>query len=86
VQGALERVNGILLARPGGEFVGPEQFGEYDQAVLDILQDEFSLGHLAFVSGLDFGHSDPMFVIPQGVKAEIDFEEHSLSICESAVV
>ncbi len=85
VQGVLERMRGILLGRPGGEQINPEQFSEYDQAVLDILQGEFSLGHLCYISGLDFGHSDPMFVVPQGILAEADFDQKSLSLLESAV-
>lgn len=85
VQGVLERMRGILLGRPGGEEINPKQFAEYDQAVLDILQGEFSLGHLCYISGLDFGHSDPMFVVPQGILAQADFEKKSLSLLESAV-
>lgn len=86
IQGVLERLNGILLGRPGGELVTQDQFSEYDDAVLDILQNEFSLGHLTYVSGLDFGHTDPMMVIPQGVRIRIDSDQSRLYSTESGVV
>jgi len=35
---------------------------------------------------MDFGHTDPMFVLPYGVKAEINCETQQIRILESAVV
>jgi muramoyltetrapeptide carboxypeptidase LdcA involved in peptidoglycan recycling len=34
----------------------------------------------------DFGHTDPMFVVPYGVEAEIDCGEERFSIVEGALV
>jgi muramoyltetrapeptide carboxypeptidase LdcA involved in peptidoglycan recycling len=34
---------------------------------------------------MDFGHTDPMFVIPYGVMAEFDCERNALNIVEPAV-
>jgi muramoyltetrapeptide carboxypeptidase LdcA involved in peptidoglycan recycling len=38
------------------------------------------------VAAIDFGHTDPFFVLPYGVKAEIDCDARTCSIVESAVV
>jgi muramoyltetrapeptide carboxypeptidase LdcA involved in peptidoglycan recycling len=82
--GILERLSGILLGRPGGE-VPPEQFEDYDQAVLQVVVSEENLVDLPIVSGMDFGHTDPMFVLPYGLEAEIDCGARQFSILEGAV-
>jgi muramoyltetrapeptide carboxypeptidase LdcA involved in peptidoglycan recycling len=83
--GVLERLGGILLGRPGGE-MPPEKFVEYDDAVREVVRDEQGLTGLPIVTNMDFGHTDPMFVLPYGVLAEIDCEHRQFSILENAVV
>jgi muramoyltetrapeptide carboxypeptidase LdcA involved in peptidoglycan recycling len=34
---------------------------------------------------MDFGHTDPMFVLPYGVEAEIDCDAQMFTIVENAV-
>jgi muramoyltetrapeptide carboxypeptidase LdcA involved in peptidoglycan recycling len=81
--GILKKLSGILFARPGGA-VPPESFKEYDKAILRVVTEEEGLRDIPVVTNLDFGHTDPMFVIPYGVEAEIDCEEKRFSILESA--
>jgi muramoyltetrapeptide carboxypeptidase LdcA involved in peptidoglycan recycling len=83
--GALGELSGLLFGRPGGS-VPPERFIEYDQAALQVIADEEGLTDLPIISGMDFGHTDPMFVLPLGVQAEIDAGAHTFSIVEAAVV
>jgi len=82
--GVLKRLSGILFGRPGGN-VPIEKFEEYDQAILRVVREEEGLTNLPVISNMDFGHTDPMFVFPYGVKAEIDCEEQRFSILENAV-
>jgi muramoyltetrapeptide carboxypeptidase LdcA involved in peptidoglycan recycling len=83
--GVLKQLSGILLGRPGGE-VPPERFGEYDEVILQVVAEEEGLMELPIVTGMDFGHTDPMFVLPYGVQAEIDCDRQRLAIVEAAVV
>ena len=82
--GVLHKLSGILFARPGGQ-IPPEKFKEYDKAILRVVSGEEGLGDLPVVTNMDFGHTDPMFVIPYGIEAEIDCKEQQFSILESAV-
>ncbi len=82
--GILHKLSGILFARPGGQ-IPPEKFKEYDKAILRVVSGEEGLGDLPVVTNMDFGHTDPMFVIPYGIEAEIDCKEQQVSILESAV-
>ena len=47
--------------------------------------DEADLPDLAVVSGMDFGHTDPMLVLPYGITARIDCDTREVSIPEAAV-
>ena len=89
--GILERLSGILFARPGGEikFTKPDykilvqehiaQFDEFDTALIEVCK-EYGRDDLPIVSRLDFGHSWPMFTIPFGSTAKIDPERKQIEI------
>ena len=83
--GVLPRLAGILFGRPGGP-IPPEMFPEYDQVLLQVVADEAGLTDLPIITGMDFGHTDPMFVLPHGIQAELDCERQQFSIVENAVV
>jgi muramoyltetrapeptide carboxypeptidase LdcA involved in peptidoglycan recycling len=84
-QGILRRLSGLLFGRPGGQ-VGAEHFAEYDQAILEVCVEEEGLTELPIVTGLDFGHTDPMLVLPCGVEMQIDCSNKQLTIPENAVI
>lgn len=83
--GILERLSGILLGRPGGD-VDPQTFGEYDDALCKAVREEYGLNDMPIVTNMDFGHTDPMFVIPMGVKVCIDSAKREIAIDEAAVI
>ena len=84
-QGILDSVAAILVGRPGGDQIPLAAHQEYDDVVLRVVRDEFGLA-TPIVAAMDFGHTDPFFVLPYGVKAEIDCDARRFSIVESAVV
>jgi muramoyltetrapeptide carboxypeptidase LdcA involved in peptidoglycan recycling len=82
--GILPQLSGILFGRPGG-IISPDTFPDYDQAILQVVNDELGLTDLPIITHMDFGHTAPMFVLPYGVQAEIDPEKRAFSIVENAV-
>ncbi len=82
--GILRQLAGILFGRPGGE-IPLDKFEQYDRAILQVVQHEEGLTELPVITNMDFGHTSPMFVLPYGVQAEIDFENRRFSIVENAV-
>jgi len=82
--GILKKLSGILFGRPGGE-LPLERFQEYDEVFYQVITEEEGLSQLPVITYMDFGHTDPMFVLPYGVKAEIDCETRRFAILESAV-
>lgn len=83
--GILQRLAGILFGRPGGE-IPVRQFEEYDEALLQVVAREEGLDSLPIISRMDFGHTDPMFVLPYGVQAEIDCDRRQFAVREPAVM
>ena len=82
--GILKRLSGILFGRPGGD-ISPDRFKEYDEVFQQVVTEE-GLSELPIVTHMDFGHTDPMFVLPYGVKAEINCDAQKFRILENAVV
>jgi muramoyltetrapeptide carboxypeptidase LdcA involved in peptidoglycan recycling len=82
--GILERVAAILFGRPGGQ-ISPDKFAAYDEAILTVVRDEQKL-QTPIVTQMDFGHTDPAFILPYGILAEIDSERRQLSLLESPTV
>ncbi len=80
----LEGLSGILLGRPGGG-VDPNTFHAYDTALCETVREEYGLNEIPIVTNMDFGHTDPMFVIPIGMKVQIDSTRQEIAIDEAAV-
>ncbi len=83
--GILKEICGILFGRPGGQ-VPVEQFDAYDEAILQVVVDEERLTDLPVITRMDFGHTDPMTVLPLGIDCEIDCDAQHVRIKENAVV
>ena len=63
-----------------------EVFSKYDDALCRTVREEFGFQDLPIVTNMDFGHTDPMFVIPIGMRIRIDSFKHQISIDEPAVI
>ena len=84
-QGILERVAAILIGRPGGHQLSIADHQAYDDGVLGVVRHELGLA-TPIIAGMDFGHTDPFFVVPYGVRCGIDCDAQRFSIVEGAVV
>lgn len=82
--GVLPRLAGILFGRPGGD-APLETFDAYDEAIVQVVTREEGLTDLPIVTRMDFGHTDPMFVLPYGIEAEVDCDLKTFAILEAAV-
>lgn len=82
--GLLSRLSGLIFGRPGGG-VPIAAFDDYDQAILQVVAGEQGLTDLPIITRMDFGHTDPMCVLPYGVTARIDCERRQFAIIEPAV-
>lgn len=82
VQGGLDSLAGLLVGRPRD--YTPAESEELDDVVVQVLG-EFGRDDLPVVSGLDFGHTDPQWILPNNVLARIDPGARSIALREPAV-
>jgi muramoyltetrapeptide carboxypeptidase LdcA involved in peptidoglycan recycling len=92
-QGILERISGLLFARPGNEAFNSKEeeqtwlskYTKFDEAILKGLK-EFGRMDMPVVTNMDYGHTVPQLILPYGVKAEINPAKKTVSLLESGVV
>jgi muramoyltetrapeptide carboxypeptidase LdcA involved in peptidoglycan recycling len=81
--GALNEARGILYGRPHDD--DEASFQAYDDALLLVLG-ELGLSSLPVITRMDFGHTDPKFILPLGIEAEIDCDRQQIRFLESATI
>lgn len=80
ITGALDKIKGIIWGKPLDE----EHFDEYKTAIKKVMK-EFGKEDLPVICNMNFGHTEPKICLPYGALAEINCNDVSFSILESAV-
>ncbi len=75
-----KKQKGIIFGKPKDE----QYYEEYKQEILQVMK-EHNLEDLPILYNLNFGHTEPKFILPYGAMAEINCENESFSILESGV-
>ncbi|MCI4369724.1 MAG: LD-carboxypeptidase [Thermoplasmata archaeon] len=83
VSGILDRIAGLLVGRPRGYTADAR--AELDRRLRDVVVEEFGLTDLPVVTGLDFGHTDPQWVLPLGVRARIEPDGPTFTLLQPGV-
>jgi muramoyltetrapeptide carboxypeptidase LdcA involved in peptidoglycan recycling len=81
--GALGQLAGLLLGR-ARSYSDAEKESLYE-AVARVVSFEFDRPDLPILANLDFGHTDPQWILPLNVLAEIDPKKKRFSVLESPV-
>ena len=79
-QGILQKAKGIIFGKPQDE----KYYEAYKVEILKVMK-EYGLEDLPILYNLNFGHTEPKFILPYGVNAEIDCVKGTFSILESGV-
>ncbi len=82
-QGILDVLAGIIIGRAQEK---PDHQNMYDDTIVGVIRDEFGRNDLPVLSRLNFGHTDPMFILPYGAMAKINCDTKQFSILESGTV
>ena len=81
VMGIFDRINGAVIGRPESGIY----YDEYKEVWQMILK-EAHREDLPVLYNLSFGHNEPKFIVPYGLKAKVDTENLTFEILESAVI
>ncbi len=80
VLGVFDGLAGLMLGRPRDR--DDAEAAELEAAVLGVVAHEFGRADLPIAANLPFGHTDPQWVLPIGVKAELDVDARTLRLVE----
>lgn len=78
--GAFDGLAGLMVGR--ARDFDADETAAFEAAVLQTVSGEFGRSDLPIVANLPFGHTDPQWVLPLGVRAELDLGARTLSLVE----
>lgn len=81
-QGILHVINGIIVGKPAVE----EKLEKYKNVYKQIIGFEANLPNLPILYNVNVGHAYPIGVFPLGLKYEIDCDNKTLTLLESATL
>lgn len=79
--GIWDRVSALMVGRAARYEDDAKEM--LDAAIVKVVADEFGRRDLPIMSNMDFGHTDPQFVLPLGITARLDCAARSLELTES---
>ena len=83
-QGVFAQASALLVGRARG--YSDEQKLELHRVLADVVGVEFGCPSLPILANLDFGHTDPQWIVPLGVMAEVDCAARIVRLVERALV
>jgi muramoyltetrapeptide carboxypeptidase LdcA involved in peptidoglycan recycling len=81
MQGILSNLSAILFGRARG--YSEKEKSDLDDTIHKVINQEFGLIDIPIVTEMDFGHTDPQFVLPLGAKAKINCINKEFSLIET---
>lgn len=83
VQGVFERISALLFGRARNYTDIEKQ--DLDNTIIEIVSGEFGVTDLPIVTNMDFGHTDPQFILPLGIRAQINCTDQTFCLIETAL-
>lgn len=78
--GIFGRLSGLLVGRARDHSI--EEKAALEAAIRAVVANEFGRSDLPIVANLDFGHTDPQWVLPLGIRAELDVDARAFRLIE----
>jgi muramoyltetrapeptide carboxypeptidase LdcA involved in peptidoglycan recycling len=78
--GAWKKASLILIGKSRGYTA--EEYKELEEGVLKVVVEEFGGKNIRIISNYDFGHTQPINILPVGCKVEVD-EKGTITVIES---
>lgn len=83
MQGVFDQISALLIGR-ARDYTTEEKQALYKQ-VVSVVAGEFGRSDLPIVANMDFGHTDPQFILPLGINAEVNCEQKTFRLLEQPV-
>jgi len=80
MQGVFNKITALLFGRSMD--YSQEEKQELDSILLELIGLEFKNPNLPIISNMDFGHTDPQWILPLGIKTEVDCQKKEFKLIE----
>ncbi len=80
LMGVLDEIRALLVAIPYNYTAAQEC--DLERILVDVVSDEYGRDDLPIVAHMEFGHTDPMLILPLGIEAEIDCRKRTFRLLE----
>ncbi len=81
-QGIFDAINGIIVGKPTIE----EKYESYMQVYKKVVGIEAKKPNLPIIYNVNFGHAEPIGIIPIGIKCELDCDNKKITLLEPATL
>ena len=81
VMGAFDGIQSLLIGKSRG--YTDEEYKKLEEYTSTVIQKEFGKSKISIISNLDIGHTQPIWILPMGIKAKINSEEETIELTES---
>lgn len=75
-QGIFQKISALFFGR--ANFYTEEEKIELENMILNVVINEFGAKDLPIITNMDFGHTDPQFILPLGVKVEVNTQNKTV--------
>ncbi len=82
IQGILDKIKAIIVGR--ARDYNEEETKKLEANIISVVSKEFNHPEMPVITNMDFGHTDPQFILPLGIKSEIDCKNKSFKLLESS--
>lgn len=80
IQGVFDKIQAILVGR--ARDYTEEEKNQLEKNIIDVVSKEFNHSEMPIITNMDFGHTDPQWILPLGIKAEIDCHKKEFKLIE----
>lgn len=80
MQGIFDKISALLIGR--ARDYSDEEKKQLEDTVMKVVKTEFKNDKMPIVINMDFGHTDPQWILPLGVKAQIDPKNKTFKLLE----
>jgi len=80
MQGVFDKISALLIGR-ASDYTQVEK-NELNAIILKVVGTEFKNKKLLIVTNMDFGHTDPQWILPLGIKAEVNCKNKIFKLLE----
>lgn len=81
-QGIFNVINGILVGKPAFE----EKYETYKEVYKKVVGIEAGRPDLPIIYNVNFGHAEPIGILPIGIKCELDCDKKKITLLENATL